>query len=88
MKEIISTVTSKGQVTIPSEVRKYLGIKTNDKLAFVIDSEGVVRIKVSRYPTIASLRGTVGSLNRELSWQQMREIAYEDRLKAKDEDEQ
>ena len=26
MKEIISTVTSKGQVTIPAEVREYLGI--------------------------------------------------------------
>ncbi len=42
MKEIISTVTSKGQVTIPAEVRKYLGIKTNDKIAFVIDQKGAV----------------------------------------------
>ena len=29
MKEIISTITSKGQVTIPAEVRNYLGLKTN-----------------------------------------------------------
>lgn len=39
MKEIISTVTSKGQVTIPAEVREYLGIKTNDKIVFVIDQD-------------------------------------------------
>ncbi len=83
MKEIISTITSKGQVTIPAEVRNYLGIKTNDKIAFVIDSEGVVRIRVPRYPDIASLRGAAGSLNTPLSWQEMQEIAYEDRLKAK-----
>ncbi len=71
MKEIISTVTSKGQVTIPAEVRKYLGIKTNDKIAFVIDQKGAVHI--------ASLRGAAGSLSKPLSWQQMREIAQEDR---------
>lgn len=83
MKEIISTITSKGQVTIPAEVRKYLGIKTNDKIAFVIDSEGTVRIRVPRYPNIASLRGAAGSLKKPLSWQQMQEIAQEDRLKSR-----
>ncbi len=88
MKEIISTITSKGQVTIPAEVRKYLGIKTNDKIAFVIDAEGTVRLKVPRYPDIASLRGAAGSLNKPLNWQQMQEIAYEDRLQAKHETQQ
>jgi len=83
MKEIISTITSKGQVTIPAEVRKFLGVKTNDKIAFVIDSEGVVTLKVLRYPDVASLRGAAGSLKKPLSWKQMREIAYEDRLQAK-----
>ena len=88
MKEIISTITSKGQVTIPAEVRKYLGIKTNDKIAFVIDAEGIVRLKVPRYPDIASLRGAAGSLDKPLTWQQMQEIAYEDRLQAKHEAQQ
>ena len=40
MKEIISTLTSKGRVTIPAEIRKYLGITSNDKIGFVIDDEG------------------------------------------------
>lgn len=88
MKEIISTITSKGQVTIPAEVRKYLGIKTSDKIAFVIDAEGTVRLKVPRYPDIASLRGAAGSLNKPSNWQQMKEIAYEDRLQAKHETQQ
>ena len=85
MKEIISTITSKGQVTIPAEVRRYLGIKTNDKIAFVIDSEGGVQLKVPRYPDVTSLRGAAGSLNKPLSWQEMQEIAHEDRMQAKHE---
>jgi antitoxin PrlF len=80
MKEIISTVTSKGQVTIPVEVRRHLGITANDKIAFTIDSEGVVRLTVPRYPNIAALRGAAGKLDRQLSWRQMQQIAHEDRL--------
>ncbi len=83
MKEIVSTITSKGQVTIPAEVRKYLGIKPKDKIAFVIESEGNVRVKVPRYRIVASLRGAAGSLKRPLSWSEMRTIAHEDRLKVK-----
>lgn len=83
MKEIISTITSKGQVTIPAEIRKYLGIATNEQIAFVIDDEGAVRLRVPRYPTIASLRGAAGSLKKPLTWEEMQQIAYEDRLRAK-----
>lgn len=83
MKEFISTVTGKGQVTIPAEVRKYLGIKTNDKIGFVIDDEGVVRLWVPRYPTIASLRGAARRLNKPLSWKEIQKIAQEDRFASK-----
>ncbi len=79
----MSTVTSKGQVTIPAEVRRHLGIKRNDKLSFVIDPDGVVRLRVPRYPDIASLRGAAGSLERPLTWQEVREIAREDHLREK-----
>src|SRR5258708_38092169 len=83
MKEIISTITSKGQVTIPAEVRKYLGVTATDKIAFVIDDQGTVRLRVPRYPTVASLSGAAGRLKKPLSWQEIQQIAYEDRIKAK-----
>lgn len=86
MREIISNITSKGQVTIPVEIRNYLGIKTHDKIAFVIDEEGNVRLKVPRYPDIDSLAGAAGNLSKPLSWKEMRRIAYEDRFSAKFED--
>lgn len=40
----MSTVTKKGQATIPKKIREYLGIKPKDKVEFEIE-EGKVRIK-------------------------------------------
>lgn len=80
MKEIISAITGKGRVTIPAEVRAHLRIAINDKVAFVIDDEGAVRLRVLRYPTIASLRGAAGKLKKPLLWQEIQQIACEDRF--------
>jgi len=78
MKEIVSTITSKGQVTIPVEVRRYLGLGTNDKITFVIGDEGDVILKSPRYSTIDSLRGAAGSLKKPLTKKQMLEIAHDE----------
>lgn len=32
-----ATVTSKGQITIPAEVRKHLGLKQGDRVEFVME---------------------------------------------------
>jgi len=82
MKEVLMTVTSKGQVTIPAEVRRYLKIKRNQKIALVFEDDGSVRLRLPQYPSVASLRGKAGTLGRELSWQQMRDIAREDHRRA------
>ncbi len=78
MQEIVSTITSKGQVTIPAAVRRHLGVGRNDKIAFVLEDNGDVRLSVPHYPTIQSLRGIAGSLPEPLSWQEIEEIAHED----------
>ena len=57
-----------------------------DRIAFVMDegAVGTVRlVGVPHYPTIASLVGAAGSLHRPASWQEMRDIAWEDYLEAK-----
>jgi len=36
-----ATLTSKGQITVPREVRRVLGVRTGDKLLFESDSKGV-----------------------------------------------
>lgn len=60
MHEIISSVTSKGQVTIPLEVRRRLGVGTPDKIAFIVD-EDVVRLAPAT-TSLASLYGSVPAL--------------------------
>ena len=44
MLEIETTVTQKGQVTIPAEVRKALGLKPHDKVTFELEGD-VAKIK-------------------------------------------
>ena len=83
MTSVVATITSKGQVTIPAEVRKHLGVKTKDKVVFTLGPEGKATVEAAPYPTIESLAGAAGSLPKPMSWHEMREIAREDRLKAK-----
>ena len=83
MSEVIATVTSKGQITIPVAVRRYLGLKTHDRVAFVLEEDGAVRLTVPRYPSIRSLRGAAGSLGRAMSWDEMRRIAREELAEVK-----
>ncbi|MCW4048211.1 MAG: AbrB/MazE/SpoVT family DNA-binding domain-containing protein [Candidatus Bathyarchaeota archaeon] len=42
----VGSVTSKGQVTIPKEIRDTLGISEGDKVIFLIDGDVVVLRKV------------------------------------------
>jgi AbrB family looped-hinge helix DNA binding protein len=80
MKEVVATVSSKGQVVIPAEVRKHLGIQQGDKVIFVLGADGQVEVRNVKYPTVASLRGAAGKLPQPLSWEEIRQIAREDRL--------
>lgn len=41
-----STLTSKGQITIPSSVRKNLGIQQGDKVGFIVEDGKVVLLPV------------------------------------------
>jgi AbrB family looped-hinge helix DNA binding protein len=36
-----ATITSKGQITVPREVRRVLGVRAGDKLLFESDGKGV-----------------------------------------------
>lgn len=58
MASIETTLTQKGQVTIPSEIRKALGLKPRDKVTFELEGD-VVRIrraasKIARWYGIAA----------------------------------
>ena len=62
MNESVSTMTRKGQVTIPAKIREYLGIGPASKVAFVVNGEGDVLVRPARY-TLESVFGSVPALS-------------------------
>ena len=52
-----TTLTSKGQVTVPGEIRQRMGLKPGDKITFSLLSDGtlVVRPKLRRVTDLAGL---------------------------------
>jgi AbrB family looped-hinge helix DNA binding protein len=56
---MFAIVTSKGQITIPQEIREHYHIKPGDKLDFVInDDDGTLKI----IPAVSSLKSLKGVL--------------------------
>jgi antitoxin PrlF len=55
-----STVTSKGQVTIPKEVRDALRVGSGDRVSFVLREDGVVEMR----PETVDLRDLYAVLKR------------------------
>ena len=50
-KPAIAKITSKGQITIPAETRRVLGVKPGDKLTFEHTSEGDMFVrKAEEFP--------------------------------------
>jgi antitoxin PrlF len=52
-------VTSKGQVTIPADVRRELGINQGDDLVFEVTSERSAKLKVLKRKRLADLYGSL-----------------------------
>lgn len=57
-----ATVTSKGQVTIPKEIRDYLKLRTGGRLEFLVNPEGSVRIAPATAEA-RQLRGLISPKN-------------------------
>ena len=73
MKEAVSTITSKGQVTIPVEVRQVLGLKPVDKFAFTIE-DSQVRVRKTG-SVVAATAGILKSQQPTKTAEELREAA-------------
>ena len=51
-----ATLTSKGQTTIPKEIRQGLGMKTGDRMTFTLLPDGTVLLRVKN-KSVMSLAG-------------------------------
>lgn len=66
-----ATVTSKGQITIPKEVRDALGLESGDRVEFVASAPGVYEI-LAASKDVRELKGMIARPRKPVSVEDMR----------------
>jgi len=77
VQEYVTSVTQRGQVTIPAEVRRLLGVKPRSKVTFRVDDDEVSLV-ASEY-TLESAYGSVKPLSRPENFKKLSRIAKEEK---------
>jgi antitoxin PrlF len=75
-RQYIMPITSKGQVTIPAEVRQLLGLTKNGRVAFKIKGDAVTVAPAQS--TLQAAYGAVTPLSRPEDFERISEIAQEE----------
>lgn len=70
-----STLTSKGQITIPKQVRDRLGVREGDRLVFRFDERGQLIVRPESTSPLGQLPGLLRHLakDRPVSVEEMKE---------------
>jgi AbrB family looped-hinge helix DNA binding protein len=78
---ITSTITSKGQITVPKKIREFLGVGESDKISFTPLEEGKVIISVE-HPSAKLLFGMLSDRKRQktVSIEEMEAVIVKRRL--------
>lgn len=79
MKELLTTITQRGQVTIPAEVRRVLGVKPRDKVAFQIE-DGQVRLAPAKF-SLETAYGSVSPVHKPEDFKEMARQAKEEHVR-------
>ena len=66
----MATVTSKGQITIPKNIRVLLGLQSGDKISFIVDDQGVVSV-IPVTKRVTSIKGIVSKPKKPVSIEEM-----------------
>ena len=71
MRSMDATVTSQGQITIPVEVRRHLGLTKGTKVTFVIGEDGVCLVPArytleTAFGSIPGIPGMSADFDREI----------------------
>ena len=69
MKQILTRVTKGGQITLPSEIRKILGVGPQDRVAFELDGEEIRIVRPKS--TLQSVKGSVKPATRTEDFDEM-----------------
>lgn len=83
MKTYFPKISSKGQITLPVEIREYLGVKAHDEVSIAIKDDGSVEMRAPEYTlesvfgSIPEIPGTTADLDKEI--EEAMEDFYRDR---------
>lgn len=95
MKAVAAKLTTKGQITIPREVRERLGLRAGDHVVFRLDDAGTAaelgsvgnahQATMVPVPDLLSLAGSMrpGTGRRRQSWAAIRAAAWDQELAAR-----
>jgi AbrB family looped-hinge helix DNA binding protein len=80
--DLAAKVTSKGQITIPKEVREALGIAAGDQIVFRVEQH---RAMLAKTPDLLELAGTVEvpAGKRGVAWDEVRRSTRRARAEAR-----
>jgi AbrB family looped-hinge helix DNA binding protein len=75
-REFTSSVSPKGQITLPQEIRQRLGVKPKDRVAITLEGDA---IKICRLASpVESTYQAVPALTTPRSWKEIEQAAHED----------
>ena len=76
----ITTITKKGQITIPKSIRDKLSIKNNDKLSIKLFGNRAV---IEKIPSLLELENSirVTKVGKKLNWKEIERKTHEARAK-------
>lgn len=72
---LTTTMTTKGQVTIPRDIRKALGVSPGDRVLFTHASDGSVIVSIVPKNVVVTLFGSLASRIRVTDYRKAREAA-------------
>lgn len=78
MREHYTIVTRKGQITVPVEVRKALGLEVGDRVVVSIEDDGQPRASLRPLTSIADATfGSIAAKGRRVNEEEMRKAFAE-----------
>jgi AbrB family looped-hinge helix DNA binding protein len=81
MREYESSVSPKGQVTIPQEVRRRWRLGPKDRVRFYVEDDSVRLVPADRHPTLADGYQSIPALAHALTDDEMTQIAAEEHVR-------
>lgn len=79
MKELLTVVTRKGQITVPAEIRKALGLKEGDKVALSLVEPDKLEATLRPARSVAEMTfGSVTPRRRPEDFRELRQLFEED----------